>query len=51
MAVTIAGAGLLAFGSPLRALWVAPGAPWWLAFALWASGIVAIFVSARRGGG
>ena len=47
MAVTVAGVGLLAFGSPLRVLWADPHAPWWTPFAVWALGIAAIFLAGR----
>jgi hypothetical protein len=50
VAVSVAGAGLLVFGSPLRVLWARPEAPWWTPFALWALGIAAIYLGTRRGG-
>lgn len=49
VAVTVAGVGLLAFGTPLRDLWAHTGAPWWTPFAVWALGIVAIALTSRRG--
>lgn len=51
MAGLIAAAVLLLFGTPLRALWAQPAAPWWTPYALWALIIAAIAINARRGGG
>jgi hypothetical protein len=48
LALVIAGALALAFGTPLRAAWAARGAPAWLPYALWAAAIVALVVAARR---
>ncbi len=48
VAVIVAGAGLLVFGSPVRELWAQADAPWWMAFVLWGLGIVAIYATSRR---
>ena len=40
---------LLAFGTPLRALWAQAGAPWWSAYALWALAIAGLYVLERTG--
>jgi hypothetical protein len=50
-ALTAAGAILLGFGTPLRALWARDGGPWWLPFAAWALLIVVVAASRTRGRG
>jgi hypothetical protein len=42
VALVIAGAMLLAFGTSVRALWSVSSRPWWLVYALWAAAIVAL---------
>lgn len=39
---------LLAFGTPLRALWAQPGTPWWTAYAIWAAVIAGLYVLERK---
>jgi hypothetical protein len=51
VALVIAGAILLAFGTPLRALWADADRPWWLVYALWAAAIAALATLAARDGG
>jgi hypothetical protein len=46
-ALTAAGAIVLLFGTPLRALWARDAGPWWLPFAAWAGLIVVVVVAAR----
>lgn len=41
-----AGLGLL-FGTPLRALWLSEGAPWWSVFVLWGAAVAALVALAR----
>jgi hypothetical protein len=48
LALVIAGATLLAFGTPLRALWADAARPWWTVYALWAAAIVALMWLAAR---
>ena len=36
LGLVIAGATLLAFGTPVRALWAVAARPWWTEYALWA---------------
>jgi hypothetical protein len=48
LALVIAGATLLAFGTPLRALWADAARPWWTVYALWAAAIVALGWLAAR---
>ncbi len=50
VALLIAGATLLAFGTPLRALWSDAARPWWTVYALWAAAIAALvaIVAATR---
>ena len=43
----IAGMLLLAFGTPLRVLWADPSAPWWVAFVVWGSAIIALYCTER----
>jgi hypothetical protein len=47
VALVVAGTTLLAFATPLRALWADAGRPWWTVYALWAAAIVAIALGAR----
>jgi len=47
IALVVAGATLLAFGTPLRALWADAERPWWMVYALWAAAIVALAAMAR----
>jgi hypothetical protein len=42
---------VLVFGSPLRRLWLAEGAPGWLPFLVWLGVIGLGFWAAHRGGG
>jgi membrane protein implicated in regulation of membrane protease activity len=42
LALVIAGATLLAFGTPLRALWADAARPWWTVYALWAAAVAAL---------
>jgi hypothetical protein len=49
LGLVIAGATLLAFGTPLRALWADAARPWWTVYALWAVAIVALALCAARG--
>ena len=48
LALVIAGATLLAFGTPLRALWADAARPWWTVYALWATAIVGLGWLAAR---
>ena len=48
LALVIAGATLLAFGTPLRALWADAARPWWTVYALWAAAILALVWLAAR---
>ena len=48
LALVIAGATLLAFGTPLRALWADAARPWWTVYALWAAAIAALMWLAAR---
>jgi hypothetical protein len=50
VALVVAGATLLAFGTPLRALWADAARPWWTVYALWAAAIVVLALLARRSG-
>lgn len=38
---------LLAFGTPLRALWAQSGAPWWSAYAIWMLAILGLYLLER----
>lgn len=40
----------VAFLSPLRAAWATDGAPWWVAFAIWAVVVVLTLALFPRGG-
>jgi hypothetical protein len=48
VALVIAGATLLAFGTPLRALWSDPALPWWTVYALWGAAILALTILTLR---
>jgi hypothetical protein len=47
IALVVAGATLVAFGTPMRALWADAARPWWTVYALWAAAIAVIAVLAR----
>jgi arginine exporter protein ArgO len=38
---------VLAFGTPLRALWLRDAAPWWLGYAIWAGAIFLLYLAER----
>ena len=47
LALVVAAVTLVAFGTPMRALWADPRRPWWTVYAIWALAIVALFWLAR----
>ena len=46
VALVVGGATLLAFGTPLRALWADSGRPWWTVYAIWGAAIAALAILA-----
>ena len=50
VALVVAGATLLAFGTSLRALWASASAPWWTVYALWGAAIFVLVAIAGLGG-
>ncbi len=48
VAVAVAGAILLLFGTPLRVLWMDASGSWWIVYSIWILAIGLIAVATRR---